>query len=170
MNVQAPSSISGSGQVSVVVTNNGSSSAAFTATVAPNAPSLFIYGAGSKTYAAAVHANAPAGCAVPCIIGDPAVTPGTAKAKAGETVILYVNGLGASPSGTIIGSPVNYTNAVTLTVGGQTVTASFAGLVAAGEFQLNVTLPSGLAPGDLPISVSTQGQNSPTGVTIPIGQ
>jgi uncharacterized protein (TIGR03437 family) len=168
MNVQAPGNINGT--VPVVVINNGSVAASFTATVVPSAPSFFIYNAGSKTYTAAVHAVAPAGCASPCIVGDPAVTPGTAKAKAGETIIFYVNGLSSSPGGVIISDPIPYTLPVNVSIAGQDATTSFAGLVAAGEFQLNVRLPDNLAAGDQTISVSTQGQTSNTGVTIPIGQ
>jgi uncharacterized protein (TIGR03437 family) len=153
----------------VVVINNGSIAASFTATVVPSAPSFFIYPAGSKTYTAAVHSVAPAGCANPCIVGDPALTPGTAKAKAGETIIFFVNGVSSSPADVIISESITYTLPIRVTVGTQDANVSFAGLVAAGQFQLNVMLPGDLTAGDQAITVSTQGETSPTGVTIPIG-
>ena len=160
IDVQAPSGLSGS--VAVVVTNNGAPSASFKATAVASAPSLFIYPAGGNLYPAAVHLNGT-------LVGDPAVEPGTSKAQPGETIIFYVNGLVSSQAGTIVGSAVTYANPVTVTVGTATSTASFAGLVAAGEYQLNVAIPTGLAAGNYPISVSVQGQTSPTGVTIPVG-
>jgi uncharacterized protein (TIGR03437 family) len=102
-------------------------------------------------------------------VGDPAIEPGSVKASAGETIIFFVNGLASSTAGSIIGAAQTYTSPVTVTVGSASTTASFAGLVAAGEYQLNVTIPTGLAPGSYPISVTTQGQTSPTGVTLVVG-
>ncbi len=102
-------------------------------------------------------------------MGDPAIEPGSVKASAGETIIFFVNGLASSTAGSIIGAAQTYTSPVTVTVGSASTTASFAGLVAAGEYQLNVTIPTGLAPGSYPISVTTQGQTSPTGVTLVVG-
>ncbi|HVW84578.1 MAG TPA: matrixin family metalloprotease [Bryobacteraceae bacterium] len=160
INVQAPSGLTGS--VKVTVSNNGSDSASFTVNAEPVAPSLFVYPAAGKLYPAAVHLNGT-------IIGDPAALSGTAKAQPGETVIFFVNGLTASASGTILGSVIPYTSPVTVTIGSASTLASFAGQVAAGEFQLNVTIPAGLAPGNYPITVSTQGQTSPSGVTLAVG-
>jgi len=60
-----------------------------------NAPSLFYYPAGSNLYPAAVHADGT-------LIGDPAVASTATKAKAGETIILFVNGAAPSPSGVLI--------------------------------------------------------------------
>ena len=45
---------------------------------------------------------------------------------------------------------------------------TYAGLVAAGQFQLNVQIPSGLASGDYPLSITTSGVTSPGLVTLPI--
>ncbi len=160
INAQAPSGLNGN--VSVVVSNNGALSATFSATAVPIAPSLFIYPAAGNLYPAAVHLNG-------ALVGDPAIQPGSAKASPGETIIFFVNGLASSPSGSIISTPQTYTSPVNVMVGSATTTASFAGLVAAGEYQLNVTIPTGHAAGSYPISVSTQGQTSPTGVTLVVG-
>jgi uncharacterized protein (TIGR03437 family) len=43
----------------------------------------------------------------------------------------------------------------------------FAGLVASGEFQINVIVPS-LPPGEYPIVMTTAGQSTQTGVVVPI--
>jgi uncharacterized protein (TIGR03437 family) len=160
INVQAPTGISG--KVTVTVTNNGAASAAFTANAVNTAPSLFSYLAGGKLYAVAQNVAYTT-------IGDPSVEPGTVKAQAGQPIILYVNGLAPSAGGMILGSVVPDTNPVTVTIGTSTVSAAFAGLVGAGLYQVNVTVPSGLAAGNYPITVSTQGLTSPSGVTLPVG-
>ncbi len=160
IDVQAPSGISGT--VPVVVTSNGAISASFNTTVAANAPSLFFYAGGATLYPAATHVDGS-------IIGDPAVTPGTTKARAGETIVLYVNGIASSPSGTIIGAPIAYSDGVTVTVGALDAAVGFAGLVAAGEYQLNVTMPNNIAAGNYPVIVKTQGQSSGSGITLPVG-
>jgi uncharacterized protein (TIGR03437 family) len=160
IDAQAPSGISGT--VPVTVTNNGTVSGSFNATVAANAPTLFTYASGSNTFAAAQNVSF-------VTIGDPAVTPGTAKALPGQSVILYINGLGSSPSGTLISPAISYSGTVTATIGGQPATVTFAGLVGAGLFQVNATVPSGLTPGTYPVLVSTAGQTSQTGVLLPVG-
>jgi uncharacterized protein (TIGR03437 family) len=103
------------------------------------------------------------------IVGDPSALAGTTKALPGETIVFFVNGLASSSGGSIVSAAVPYTNPVTLTIGTATATPSYAGLVAAGEYQLNVTIPTTLAPGNYPITVSTQGQTSPSGIILPVG-
>jgi uncharacterized protein (TIGR03437 family) len=161
INVQAPANLSGS--VGVQVTHSGAASNTATATAAAAAPALFTYTAGTKTYPAAVYLNS-------LIVGDPALS-GTAvsKAHAGDTILLFATGLAPSTAGTIIQSPVVVQNPVTVTIGGQNAAVGFAGLVASGEFQINVTVP-GLAPGEYPVTVQVAGQSSQSGVVIPIGQ
>lgn len=153
LNVQAPSNLSGN--VSVVVTNNGSPSAPFIAKAVPIAPSLFYYPSGGKIYPAAVHINGT-------LVGD------SAPAKPGETILFFANGLDSSTGGVLLAAPVTYTNPVTMTIGGMTSTASYAGLVGPGEYQLNVAIPSGLANGTYPITITNQGQTSPSGMVIPV--
>ena len=157
------SDLGSSGQADVVITHNGSVSRSFRVDVAANAPSLFFYQAGGRTYAAATHANGQ-------LIGDPAVTPGSSKALQGETIVLYVNGLGSSPSGSIIGAFVEYTKDVNVSIGGKPAEVKFKALTLAGTFQVNVVVPTGIALVDQLITVSTQSLTSPGSVTIPIGQ
>src|ERR1035438_3287416 len=161
LNVQAPAGLAGA--VSVTATNNGATSAAFNVTAAQNAPSLFNYAAGSSVYPAAVHADG-------VLIGNPAVTVGARMAVPSETIILFVNGLAAAPSGTLIGAPIPYPNPVTVTIGSVDAPVGYAGLVSPGQYQLNVKVPAALAPGDHPIVVSTAGVTSPAGITLPVGQ
>ena len=156
---QVPSGVSGT--VPVTVTNSGAVSAVFNATVAQYAPSFYEYPAGTNFYPAAVHLDGT-------LVGDPAVLGSTRKVTAGETIIFFVNGLAPAPSGTIISAPIAYSGAVTVTIGTKTVTPSFSGLVAAGEYQMNVAIPSGLASGNYPITVTVQGQTSPSNITLPV--
>jgi uncharacterized protein (TIGR03437 family) len=159
IDVQVPDGISGS--VPAIVTLNRTQSASFMTTVLPSAPSLYVYQGGSVLYAAATHADGS-------LIGDPAVTAGATKAGPGETIVLYVNGLDTSPSGTIISTPVPYGNPVTVTVKSMNAPVTFAGLVAAGEFQVNVVVPIGLAAGNYPITVGVGSQVSPANVMLPV--
>ncbi len=161
LDVQVPANISGS--VSVAVTANGSTSAVFKTTVVTNAPSLFYYAGGTKIYPAAVFPDG-------ILVGDPTQTGvSSRKAKPGDTLILFVNGLASSPSGNIISSPIAYSSPVTVTIGTTSFTAAYAGLVAAGEFQLNAVIPTSLTPGEYPITVTVQGQTSPNNVMLPVG-
>jgi uncharacterized protein (TIGR03437 family) len=159
IDVQAPMGITGT--VPVTVTNNGSVSGSFNVTIVQNAPSLFNYPGGSNLYPAAVHANGS-------LIGDPAVTGTSSKAAAGETILLFVNGLAPSPSGVFINAPIPFSGTVTVTIGPATATPSFAGLVAAGEYQVNVAVPATLTTGNYPITITVGGQVSPSNIILPV--
>jgi uncharacterized protein (TIGR03437 family) len=89
-------------------------------------------------------------------------------ARQGQTVQLYLNGLGpvnnqpasgdpapSSPLATCISAP-------SVSIGGQTATSSFCGLAPGfpGLYQINATVPTGLTPGSQPITVSIGGQSS----------
>jgi uncharacterized protein (TIGR03437 family) len=54
-------------------------------------------------------------------------------------------------------------------IGGQAAKVLYAGLVAAGEFQLNIQIPATIPTGDYPIVVSTMSQSSPSNLILPIG-
>ena len=159
VNAQAPSNISGSATVQVFRLGLGSN--IVTVPVTQLQPSIYNYQVGGKSYAAALFLDYS-------LMGDPAVTPGTHKAKPGDTIQLYCAGLAPAPSGTVIGSPTPVSG-VGITIGNTTATVSFAGLVAAGEFQVNFTVPQ-IADGEYPITVSVSGKTSPSNVLFEIGQ
>jgi uncharacterized protein (TIGR03437 family) len=159
LNVQAPSNIIGT--VSIQATNNGIAGPAISATAVQHAPGLFAYTADYKTYYPS--AVFPDGT----IVGDPAVFPGVRKANGGDTIELYATGLGPSVGGVLIATPVPFTDPVTVTIGSAQVTASFAGLVAPGEFQINFTVPN-LPAGSYPLTIQTDGVSSQTGVVLPM--
>jgi len=57
---------------------------------------------------------------------------------------------------------------VTAKVGTADATVEFAGLVASGEFQINIVVPN-LPAGEYPVTITVGGQTSQTGVVVPIG-
>jgi uncharacterized protein (TIGR03437 family) len=162
INVQAPANINGN--VSVVVTRNGVASNTFTASAVSTAPGLFSYAAGGKNYPSALFNGTFT------IVGDPALIGGgvVAKAKAGDIIQLYATGLGSSPAGNIIGSPISFSGTVTATLGSTNAQVLGAALVAVGEFQVNIQIPSGLADGEYPITIKVGNTSSQSGVIIPI--
>lgn len=159
VNAQAPSNISGS--VSVQVFRLGLGSNILTAPVTQFQPSIYNYQVGGKSYAAALFSDY-------ALMGDPAVTPGTRKAKPGDIVQLYCAGLGPAPSGGTIGSPMPVSG-VGITIGTTAATVSFAGLVAPGQYQVNFTVPQ-IADGEYPIVVSVSGKSSPPNILFEIAQ
>jgi uncharacterized protein (TIGR03437 family) len=159
VNAQAPSNISGTMTVQVV--RLGLPSNTLTASVAQIQPSLYFYQAGSKNYAAALFVDYS-------IMGDPAVVPGTHKAKPGDIVQLYASGLAPSQSGSAVTSPVPITG-VGVTIGTTDAQVLFAGLVAPGQFQVNLTVPQ-LPAGEYTIKVSTSGKTSQANVLFEVGQ
>jgi uncharacterized protein (TIGR03437 family) len=161
INVQAPANISGN--VNVVVTHNGVSSNTGTANAVSVSPGLFTYSLGGKTYPSALYNGTFT------IVGDPALYGAAAKAKAGDIIQLYATGLGTSPAGNIISSPIVFNGTVTATIGTANAPVLGAALVAVGEFQVNIQIPSGLADGDYQLLIKVNGTSSQTGVVIPIG-
>jgi uncharacterized protein (TIGR03437 family) len=159
VNAQAPSNISGTMTVQVV--RLGLASNTLTASVAQIQPSLYFYQAGSKSYAAALFPDYS-------IMGDPAVVPGTHKAKPGDILQLYASGLAPSQSGSAVTSPVPITG-VGVTIGTTAAQVLFAGLVAPGQFQVNITVPQ-LPAGEYSIQVSTSGRTSQPNVLFEVGQ
>jgi uncharacterized protein (TIGR03437 family) len=93
-----------------------------------------------------------------------ALVNANSPAKRGETVTIYVAGLGLvtpQPADGVPGTadPLSMLNKpVTVTIGGQAVTVAFAGLAPGfpGLYQINVTIPSTLSgSGSLPLAIET---------------
>jgi uncharacterized protein (TIGR03437 family) len=98
------------------------------------------------------------------------------SATAGDTLEIYCTGLGDTNPRTVAGFPATASpllwaiDKVTLTVGGVNVPVSFYGLTPglAGLFQVNATLPTGIAPSPQAPVVLSQGGRAGVTVTIPI--
>jgi uncharacterized protein (TIGR03437 family) len=98
-----------------------------------------------------------------------------APAGAGDYLVLYALGLGAVTPSLSIGngtpsSPYEYAVApVTVTIGGVPATVLFAGLTPGyvGLYQVNVMMPTGVAPGSqVPVTVSVAGKSGAGIITI----
>jgi len=145
-----------SGPVRVVVTNDATPSASFTAQAAAISPSLFVF---DGTHVVASHLDGSD-------IGPAALYPGlTTPAKPGEEIVVYANGFGPT-SNPVVSGYVVQTGTLSATpvvkIGGVAANVMFAGLVSPGLFQFNVVVPPMAPDGDLPImatygGVSTQG-------------
>jgi uncharacterized protein (TIGR03437 family) len=161
-----PYGISGANGVNYAtfnVVNNGTTSDSVTMYVRNTSPGVFSLPQNGSGAAAAEH-------------GDYSVVSSSNPAHPGETVTIYLGGLGAvNPSvqegNAALGNPLSSaTGAVSVVVKGQAIAPSFAGLTptAAGLYQVNVAIPSGLPAGDADISVVTV-EGSSSGTTISVG-
>lgn len=170
--VQAPQT-GLTGPVDVVVTNNSRSSAGAHATIVRDAPGVFVYGPGGNKYPVAIIQNGNGTSDYLGPAGLPGLTSPTRPARPGELVGLYATGLGpTNPSvqvGTVFAGSAPLVDPVTVTIGGVTAHASFAGLVGTGLYELKVTVPN-LAAGDQPLLVSVNGATSQPGVFVTVGK
>jgi uncharacterized protein (TIGR03437 family) len=159
VNVLAPVD-SSAGPVDVQLTFNGAASKAMSAPMQQIAPAFFLF---DGKYIAARHADFS-------LMGPTTLYPGlTTPAKPGETVLLYGHGFGPTnppaQNGQILsGAPV-VTGNVIITIGGVDVTPDFAGLVAAGEYQINVKVPDSVH-GDVPVVARVDGVSLPSNAFI----
>jgi uncharacterized protein (TIGR03437 family) len=98
------------------------------------------------------------------------------SATAGDAVVIYCTGLGGVNPRGVAGypappSPLSQTiDPVTVTIGGVNVPVFFAGLAPnyAGLYQVNATIPTGIAPNQASPLVLTQGGQNSLTVTIPM--
>jgi uncharacterized protein (TIGR03437 family) len=144
------------------VINNGTTSNSTTMYVRGTAPGIFSLSENGIGPAAAQH-------------GNYSVVSSSNPAHSGETVAIYVGGLGAvSPAVTEgNGAPGNSlssaTGKVSVVINGSTLTPSFSGLTpgAAGLYQVNVTIPSVFNASDALIDVLTaEGSSSEATISV----
>jgi uncharacterized protein (TIGR03437 family) len=151
------------GAVQVVVTNNGAATAAFTAQAQPLSPSFFVFNGGP--YVAATHVNGT-------FLGPASLYAGvTTPAKPGETVVLYGNGFGPTSTPVVSGSTTqtgSLSPPPVIKIGGIAAAVQFAGLVAVGQYQFNVVVPSNLENGDQSITATYGGQTTQAGTLITV--
>jgi uncharacterized protein (TIGR03437 family) len=160
INLQAPADTA-TGPVPVVVTNPSGSSTAIV-TLAAQAPSFSLIDA-THVAAIAIHSDGSYS-----IVGPTAssLTP----AKAGDTLELYGVGFGPTTAavtpGQLLSAPTAAAGSVSVSIGNTSVTPTYAGMVVAGLYQINVPLPAGLGTGDIALTASVNGVKTQTGVTI----
>jgi uncharacterized protein (TIGR03437 family) len=85
---------------------------------------------------------------------------------------LYGTGFGptspSASSGLVFSGAYPTTNPVTVTIGGVAAAVSFAGLVGAGLYQINITVPAGLTAGDNAVVATVGGYSSPSDALVKI--
>jgi uncharacterized protein (TIGR03437 family) len=165
VNVLAPDDAT-VGAVQVQVTTAQGKSNSLTAQKEQFAPAFFTMGG---SYVAAQHADYT-------YVGKPGLIAGvtTQPAKPGETIILYGTGFGPTnpplPSAQLVTTPAVLANSVQVTIGGVAVQPQiYAGLVEAGLYQFNVTVPN-VPDGDAAVVAQIGGVQTQTGVLITIQQ
>lgn len=162
-----PYSMQNAGTVQVSVNYAGSTSAAMPLTVANTAPGLFTANTSGSGQAAAVNANGT-------------LNNASNPARIGDVVSLYATGEGQTNPPGVDGklAPLNppYPKPVanvTATVGGQPAQVTYYGAApgeVAGLMQVNLQIPAGVQPGDVPVVISVGGVASPAGVTLAVTQ
>lgn len=165
INVLAPDDAN-TGNVSVQVTTNQLQSNTITGQKRQFAPAFFTMG--GNTAVAAQHADYS-------LAGTPGLITGatTTPAKPGEVVLLYGTGFGptnpATPTGQLVTAPAALASQVQITIGGVNAPVAFAGLVEAGLYQFNVTVPT-VPNGNAAVVASIGGVQSQSGVSIDVQQ
>lgn len=172
INAQAPDD-SNLGSVPVTVTNSlGSVSS--TVTLAPQSPSFLLLADGKHVTGIIITPNGTGsqGGGTYDLLGPTSAGPGFRPAKAGESVAIYGVGFGptnpAVPSGQIyMGLPASLITLPQLTLANVKVALAFGGIVSAGLYQFNFTIPSGLGAGDQSIVATVNTVSTQPGLVIP---
>jgi uncharacterized protein (TIGR03437 family) len=106
------------------------------------------------------------------LIGPTALYPGsTTPAKPGETILLYANGFGPTSASIVSGSLTQsgvLSPLPVIKIGGSPATVTFAGLVAPGEFQFNVVVPSNTPDGDQAVTATYNGSTTQSATLITV--
>jgi uncharacterized protein (TIGR03437 family) len=153
------------GTVQVQVTTPQGKSNSFTGQKQQYAPAFFTTGG---SYVAAQHADYT-------YVGKPGLIAGvtTQPAKPGEVILLSGTGFGPTnpplPSTQLVTMPAVLANSVQVTIGGVPAHVAYAGLVEAGLYQFNVTVPS-VPNGDAAVVATFGGVQTQTRVLIAIQQ
>lgn len=168
INVQIPTGIGVGSDIPIVVTTSEGASQPYPATISDFAPAFFWNQANDTRYVAAQHADYT-------YVGPPGLFPGANfhPALPGEVILLYGTGFGPTdppvPSGIIVTQAARISQPVTVRIGGLPAPAG-GYLSGAGLYQLNVTVPAGLAAGDHPVVAEVAGQQTQQDVRITIGR
>jgi uncharacterized protein (TIGR03437 family) len=145
-----------------VVEYQGAFSAPFTVPVTTEAPGLFSYNSSGTGGAAIVNQ-------------DGSINTPSNPAAAGDTISLFGTGDGEEDPIPVTGSvnPRALTNSLHflyVTIGGIRAQVSYPGGApgaVAGLFQINVTMPAGLAPGNQPVVAQYDSVTTQTNLTLP---
>ena len=121
-----------------------------------------------QTHVAAVHNSSSSLNGT--LIAPPGEFPGltTVPAQPGENVSIFATGFGepATPITNQLSGAGALPTTPSITIGGIPATVTFAGLVAPGEYQFNVMIPSNAPNGDLPLIATYQGNTTQSQATV----
>lgn len=196
LDLYVPDNLPTTGTVNVQLTTSSSDYANYTLNMVPASPGIFRFTdpKTSDQYAIVQFANS-AWVDLPVTttadIGFPACTASTSAlvecgepANIGDYLVIYLTGLGVatvngSPTGAILpngqnpplsGSPLYETPTLpTVTIGGVPATPIFSGLVPgyAGEYQIDVQIPAGVASGDsVPVVITMLGLSDTANISV----
>jgi uncharacterized protein (TIGR03437 family) len=163
INCVVPFEVASLSNAQVVVTYNGTTSAATFVNISAAQPGIFTQ-TSSGSGAGAI------------MLPNYSLVTSSNPAYTGNTVIIYATGGGvtnpASITGGVAGSTLLRTAApVSVTIGGLPATVSFAGAapgLVEGILQVNAVVPAGVASGNLPVFFTVGNSTSQNGVTIAI--
>ena len=134
---------------SIQISSNGTLSNIVTSFVNKTSPGVFTIPSGGIGSAAALHS-------------DNSLVTSAHPAQIGETIAVYVTGLGAVTPTVSDGAPgpsdplSSTSNTITVTIGGVTATTTFVGLAPGlvGLYQINFQVPTGVASGNALMTLS----------------
>jgi uncharacterized protein (TIGR03437 family) len=158
--VAIPFEVSGKTQATVQLSINGQTSPPFQQPIGPTAPGVFTTAQTGSGQAAVVNQSGT-------------VNGASAQAPKGSTVSIYMTGAGelapAGRSGALGSADQRITAPVTVRIGGQNATVTYAGAAPGsvlGLYQINAVVPEGSASGSVPLEVSIGGASSQGAVTV----
>ena len=145
LSLLAPFSIAGKTSTNIVVTNAAGTSSSVSVPVLPALPGIFILDSANN---GAVHANGT-------------IVTAPSPATHGETVVLYLTGMGTVSNAPQAGQPASLTTlspttfTPIVTMGGMPAQVSFSGLTPGfiGLYQINAVVPGGAAGASLDMTV-----------------
>jgi uncharacterized protein (TIGR03437 family) len=151
------------GNVKVVVTSANGRTAPFTAQMVAQAPAIFRFD--TAGHIVATHLDYS-------LLGPATLYPGASTpAKPGEQIVVFGSGFGLPKTSLTAGSSSQSGSLSTLPackVGSDTAQVGFAGLVAPGLIQLNVTVPTTAASGDDSITCTYSGLSTQPGNVVSV--
>ncbi len=171
VNVLAPADTN-VGPVSVTVTTSGGTSNSFTALLVNESPAFFTYGPDNGRYIAAQIGLVGNKTLTLAPVGLFGANVPSQPIQAGQVAVLYGTGFGPTnpledPTH-VLSSALVCANQPTVTIGGVQAAVQFCGITETGLYQINVTLPGGLASGDQPVVATTNGVQTSQAVYIPV--
>ncbi len=155
----------------ILVTRDTTISVPISVDVAPAQPAVFLAPVANAPNQGSIFAVRTTSSGQTSFLAGP-----SSPAAAGDTLVIYCDGLGAvnqtiAPGAAAPASPAAKTNdQPQVTIGGQTSTVAFSGLTPGlvGVYQINAVVPAGVTAGDqVPVVINISGQISPA-VTIAV--